>query len=58
MDNNNKLICPVKRIETQKTPSVDLKINVDDNTMNFNVNFTIKNIIKSAIDFIMKKFSN
>lgn len=54
---NNKLICPVKRLEENKS-SIGLKIDLRDEDMNIKVDITTKNIIKSIIDFINKKLSN
>lgn len=51
---NNKLICPVKRINRT---NVDFKIDLQDNEMNIKVDVTTKNIIKSAIDYIINKFN-
>lgn len=52
---NNKIICPFER--TNKS-SIDLKIDLEDNDMNVKLNITTKNIVKSFIDFINKKFNN
>ena len=50
---NDKLICPVKRLSKS---SIGLKVDLDEENMNINLDITTKNIIKSAIDFINKKF--
>ena len=49
----DKLICPVKRLNKS---SVDLKIDLLDDDMNIKVNINTKNIIKSAVNFINRKF--
>lgn len=55
MDNNNKLICPVKRL---KKSSINLKIDLQDDDMNVKLDISTKNVVKSFIDFINKKLSN
>lgn len=49
----NKLLCPVKRLN--KT-SIGLNIDLQEDDMNIKVDIKTKNVIKSAIDFINKKF--
>lgn len=51
----NKLLCPVKRLN--KT-SIDLNIDLQEDDMNIKVDIKTKNVIKSAIDFINKKFKH
>ena len=51
---NNKLICPVKRLN--KT-SIDLDIDFQEDDMNIKLDITTKNVIKSAIDFIKNKIN-
>lgn len=55
---NNKLICPVKRLNnnTNKT-TVDVKIDLQNDDINVKLDITTKNVIKSLIDFINKKFN-
>ena len=50
---SDKLVCPVKRLPKS---SIGLKVDLNEEDMNINLNITTKNIIKSAIDFINKKF--
>lgn len=50
---DKKLICPVKRLN--KT-NMDLNINLQDDSMNVKLEVNTKNIIKSVVDFINKKY--
>ena len=52
---NNKLICPVKRLNKSQT-SVGFSIDLKEDDMDIKVNISTKNIIKSVIDFINRKF--
>lgn len=52
---NNKLICPVERIN--KSNNIDFKIDLQEDKMNIKVDVTTKNIIKSFIDFINTKLN-
>lgn len=53
---NNKLICPVERLNKSDT-NVDIKVDFQDDQMNIKADITTKNIVKTVTDFINKKFS-
>lgn len=58
---NNKLICPVKRLEnttSSNKPTVGLNIDFKDDDLNVRVDISAKSVIKSIADFISKKFKN
>lgn len=49
-----KLICPVERIDKS---NIDLKIDLQEDKMNINVDISTKNIVKLVTDFINKNFN-
>ena len=57
---NNKLICPVKRLEPNisNKPNIGFNIDFRDDDLNVKVNLNVKNVIKSISDFVNKKIKN
>lgn len=53
---NNKLTCPVERLEQK--PTMDVKLYVDDNSTDIKIDINTKYVIKSVVDFINKKINN